>query len=511
MKTIRILAEKVYRLLIFLLIPLSVAGCGDIPDGEYSASVTLTGGSGKAYIESPCIITVSGDEVIADIVWSSSFYDYMIVDGVTYEPVNTEGNSKFRIPVVLGEDMAVKADTTAMSKAHLIDYTVRFDIIEDGEFSADAASEGHSGDAVTGREEAYDEGMSADLSAPEIEGLTYGSTDSNVYATGYAIHRYGGGYAVVSVNDGRNYLVIPEGGEVPRGADDSLVILQKPLDRIYLAASGAMCQFDAISAVGNIILSGIDRDDWYIEAAKEAMDEGRLIYGGRYSAPDYEMMINMNVNLAVENTMLLHTPKVQEKLESLGIPVFIDRSSYEEEPLGRCEWVKVYGLLEDKEAEAEKAFEAQKELAETVTGLEPSGKTVAIFALNSNHQVTIKKSDDYFAKMVEEAGAVYLGPDSDDKSASTQMTISVEGFYDIARDADILIYNAAIEDAPESLAEFGTMDATFSEFKAYKEGNIWCTDKSLYQYANRIGSIMDDLGRIIAEGKEETEFFHKLR
>ena len=98
-----------------------------IKDGEYLCEVTLSGGSGKASIESPAKITVKDGKMTAVIVWSSSHYEYMTIGEVKYEPVNTEGNSTFEIPVELDRDIAVSALTTAMSEPHLIDYTIRFD------------------------------------------------------------------------------------------------------------------------------------------------------------------------------------------------------------------------------------------------------------------------------------------------------------------------------------------------------------------------------------------------
>ncbi len=100
----------------------------DLEDGTYTAEVTLEGGSGRATIESPATLTVKDGEVIASIVWSSPNYDYMIVDGEKYLPVNTEGNSVFEIPVVsLEKPLEVVADTVAMSKPHEIEYTITFD------------------------------------------------------------------------------------------------------------------------------------------------------------------------------------------------------------------------------------------------------------------------------------------------------------------------------------------------------------------------------------------------
>ena len=96
-------------------------------DGEYSASVVLEGGSGRASVDSPAVLTVADGKMTATIVWSSPNYDYMIVDGEKYLPTNTEGNSTFEIPVsALGTPLVVTADTVAMSTPHEIEYTLTF-------------------------------------------------------------------------------------------------------------------------------------------------------------------------------------------------------------------------------------------------------------------------------------------------------------------------------------------------------------------------------------------------
>ncbi|MBR1441796.1 MAG: hypothetical protein IJ589_11315, partial [Lachnospiraceae bacterium] len=110
--------------LLMVLLTFCMMGCGGTSEREYTASVILSGGSGRASVQSPCRITEKNGKTTADIIWSSPNYDYMIVAGKTYYPVNTEGNSEFIIPVELEVDMAVQADTMAMSTPHLIDYTL---------------------------------------------------------------------------------------------------------------------------------------------------------------------------------------------------------------------------------------------------------------------------------------------------------------------------------------------------------------------------------------------------
>ena len=100
----------------------------DKEDGEYSIQVDLEGGSGKASVTSPTILTVEDGKAYAQIQWSSSNYDYMIVDGEKYLPTNEEEmNSVFEIPVLsMDESMPVIADTTAMGAPHEIDYHLTF-------------------------------------------------------------------------------------------------------------------------------------------------------------------------------------------------------------------------------------------------------------------------------------------------------------------------------------------------------------------------------------------------
>ncbi len=95
-------------------------------DGKFLCDVTLKGGSGKATVESPALVTVKEGKATAVIVWSSPNYEYMLVNGERFEPVNESGNSTFEIPVVLDKEMEVSASTIAMSQPHLIDYTLLF-------------------------------------------------------------------------------------------------------------------------------------------------------------------------------------------------------------------------------------------------------------------------------------------------------------------------------------------------------------------------------------------------
>jgi len=101
-----------------------------LPADAFAAAdvdVTLVGGTGKASVASPAVLTYADGQDYAEITWSSPNYSYMILDDVKYMPINTEGNSVFKIPVTLNVDMPVIACTTAMSTPKEIEYTLRFD------------------------------------------------------------------------------------------------------------------------------------------------------------------------------------------------------------------------------------------------------------------------------------------------------------------------------------------------------------------------------------------------
>ena len=499
--------------------------CADLTDGRYMIEVALSGGSGRASVASPCGVSVSNGKVTAEIVWSSPHYDYMIVGDETYLPVNTEGNSVFEIPVAdLDEALPVRADTTAMGTPHEIAYTLSFDsstLEKADEEKAEAGADGADASGTAGQEtesgstgaekpapaENPDSGADWEQLLADAEALVpVVSVEENAAADCFRICSCAGGGTLILTDDGGKYLILPEGGEVPEETGD-MIVLGAPVERIYLAASAAMCQFADIGAVDRIAFSGLQQEDWYIEDAVSAMEEGSLVYAGKYSSPDYELLLSGDCSLAVESTMILHTPKVREKLTEIGIPVMIDRSSYEADPLGRTEWIRVYGALTGKKEEAEAVFEDQRTLAYETGAAEPTGKTAAFFYLNSHHQVVTRSPEDYMARMIEMAGLTYIGPEK--TGSRSAVTMTMEDFYLLAADADYLIYNATIAGAVDSLEALGNADPVLGDFRAVREGNVYCTTQSVYQKSNAAGSMIREL-RAMTEGPVQGAFLRKL-
>ena len=343
--------------------------------------------------------------------------------------------------------------------------------------------------------------------------LTYDHSMELEYAKMFAVDYYQNDYALVTIADDGKYLIVPEGESVPEDMDKDITVLQQPIQNIYLAASAAMDMFVATDALDAVRFSSLKADGWYIEEAKKAMEDGDIIYAGKYSAPDYEMILNENCGLAIENTMILHTPEVKEQMEKFNIPVLVDHSSYESDPLGRTEWVKLYGVLTGKEDAAVKAFEEQKQYVQELSDVETTGKTVAFFYVTTAGTVSVRKSNDYVPKMIDIAGGEYVFRNlKGEDNAASSVNMQMEEFYAQAKDADYLVYNSTIDGNLASIDDLLAKNSLFADFKAVQNGNVWCIGKNLYQDTMDTGSIIHDFHEMLtSEDTDELTYMYKLK
>ena len=329
-------------------------------------------------------------------------------------------------------------------------------------------------------------------------------------ATEFSITQLTDGYELITVPATGKLLLVPEGMGKPVDLPDDVIVLYRPVDRIYLAATSAMDFFRALDGVASVRFSGTKADGWAIDEAKDAMERGDMLFAGKYNAPDYELLLKERCDLALESTMIYHSPAISEKLAGYGIPVLIERSSYEQDPLGRMEWIKVYGAILGREAEAEALFDAEVQSVEAIGNLPKSGKTVAFFYVTGAGAVNVRKSDDYVVKMLETAGGAYVFSDLSSGSALSTVNMTMESFYTAAKDADVLIYNSTIDGEIYTLAELLDKSPLFSEFRAVQNGDVWCTGKNLFQEPMGIGKLIGDFYRVLSDGDGELQYLHKL-
>ena len=496
----------------------------EFQDGTYQMEVELLGGSGRASVTSPAKVEIKDGKAVATLEWSSPNYDYMVVDGEKYLPVNTEGNSVFQIPVeAFDQDIAVIADTVAMSTPHEIEYTLNFHAGENGQNAAKADTTGQedADGAEKGQQTAAVGGNPAKTAAAP---LTYDHSMELSYAENCAVDYYEGGYKLLTTRlNGDRILIVPKHQQAPEDAEalvspsaegepGKLIVLQEPVKNLYLVASSVMDMFAQLDSMDAISMCGLKEEDWYIPAAKQAMKDGTLLYAGKYSQPDYELLLSQNCSMAIEKSMIYHTPEVMEKLDEFGIPTLVEYSSYEEHPLGRVEWVRFFGALLDQEEKADQLFERQKEALKRVEAEESTGKTVAFFYITSNGLVQVRQSTDYIPKMIELAGGKYVFENlGDPDSRRSTVNLQLEDFYDGAQDADFLVYNTTIDRQVQTLEDLLKKCSLLKDFKAVKNHQVWCTTEDMYQQSMSAGNLIEDFHRMLTGDDKETRYLYRLK
>lgn len=511
----------------------------EFQDGTYQMEVELLGGSGRASVTSPAKVEIKNGKAVATLEWSSPNYDYMVVDGEKYLPVNTEGNSVFQIPVeAFDQDIAVIADTVAMSTPHEIEYTLNFHAGNAVTAGAGGAENGQQAgaDGTGAAAGANDTGMSAGKNAgakgtsaatgsnSTADPLVYDHSMELFYAENFAVDYYEGGYKLLTTRlNGDRILIVPKHQQAPEDAEalvspsaegepGKLIVLQEPVKNLYLVASSVMDMFAQLDSMDAISMCGLKEEDWYIPAAKQEMKDGTLLYAGKYSQPDYELLLSQNCSMAIENSMIYHTPEVMEKLDEFGIPTLVEYSSYEEHPLGRVEWVRFFGALLDQEEKADQLFEKQKEALKRVEAEESTGKTVAFFYITSNGLVQVRQSTDYIPKMIELAGGKYVFENlGDPDSRRSTVNLQLEDFYDGAQDADFLVYNTTIDRQVQTLEDLLKKCSLLKDFKAVKNHQVWCTTEDMYQQSMSAGNLIEDFHRMLTGDDKETRYLYRLK
>lgn len=347
-----------------------------------------------------------------------------------------------------------------------------------------------------------------------LENAPAGSMDLQ-YAEEFSVDYYSGGFYVITIGGTDKFLLVPQDKDIPEDVPAEMTVIKQPVKNIYLAASSAMDLFDGINSLDSIRASSTKEKDWSLPRIKSAMENGQILYAGKYSAPDYELILSEKCSLAIQSTMIYHKPEVKEMLENQGIPVMVERSSYEAHPLGRMEWIKLYGLLVGKEKEAEDFFNEKIGLLESIVTDEATGKTAAFFYIGSNGNVNVRKSGDYISKIIELAGGQYAFSaedlNIDDNDLST-MNIQFETFYAIAKDTDFLIYNSTVDGGISDVGQLIEKNSLLADFKAVQNGNVWCTEKNMFQQTTGAADVIYEMSKIFSgETDEDLDFFYQLK
>ena len=336
------------------------------------------------------------------------------------------------------------------------------------------------------------------------------------YAKEFRVDYYEDGYDVITI-EGDEYLLVPEGMPVPDEIGSEVTVLQQPLENLYVASSSAMDLFLQAGAIDRVDMTSTSAENWTLPEIREKVISDDILFVGKYSAPDYEVVLDEGCGLAVENTMISHTPEVKEKLEQLGIPVLVERSSYEESPLGRVEWIKLYGLLTGQLDTAEQFFEKSVQQVQAVEketkNQGEDAPTVVFFYFTASGYVNVRTPHDYISQMIDLAGGKYAfsAEELGDQGTRSSVNMDPEQFYAAAKDADIMIYNSTVEGEISSLDALLEKSPLMKDCKAVLNGTVWCTGQNMFQQVSGTAEMISDLHAVISGDSEQSlRFLHRL-
>lgn len=476
----------------------------EIQDGEYDLYVSLSGGSGKATIKSPTKAKVIDGTIALVIEWSSSNYDYMIVGEDKLLPINDEGNSVFEIPIdSLDGEITVIADTVAMSKPHEIEYAIRYSRNNSDNVGDDTADSNKTSNNEIVNTKVEDEEVSSWIENHKVTGKL-----EREYAERFGVSYYDNKYCMVVINGTDYYMLNGDEFSIPNDIPKGVTVIDVPLKNIDLVSTSTVDYFACLDALDGVSFTSIKQNDSVDEKVTNLIAQDKIKYAGKYSAPDYELLLSGGCSLVVENTMITHTPDVLLQLHNIDIPTLIDYSSHEPSPIGRMEWIKLYGLLSGKLKEAEQIFE---EKASNINSkFEKNDKKVAYFYVSENGGVGIRKNQDYIVKLIDIAGGNYAFDGKNEYDGTGQMTIQKEAFFTEISDCDVLIYNSTINGGVTSKDELLSKFEIIGNTKAFKNDSVYCTRDNIYLSVMSLPEIADELNVVLCGG-EASEYFYKLK
>jgi iron complex transport system substrate-binding protein len=301
-----------------------------------------------------------------------------------------------------------------------------------------------------------------------------------LYARGFTVE-YHGNYKVVTVrtpwpgaSTNMKYLLVQRGAPPPEGYDDARVI-EIPSRRVITLSTTYIPYLYMLDLTDRII--GHD-DSRYVfnPSVRKMIEEGRIMEVGEGAKANVELVMALEPDLI----MTFHTGNEQDsypKLVEAGLPVVVNAEWNEQDPLAMAEWIKFIALYFNREAEAELIF---NRIVDEYGDLRTRTADVQIkptVLVGAPFQGTwwMAGGRSFFARLLEDAGALYLWKDNNDTGA---IPLDFEAVYARAAEAEFWINTGYWEQRADALEE----DPRFNEFRAYREGRMYNNNRRVNEY-----------------------------
>jgi iron complex transport system substrate-binding protein len=315
------------------------------------------------------------------------------------------------------------------------------------------------------------------------------------YAKGFQIENVAGDCQKVTDGQGRALLLVPQDRQAPAELQN-LPLIHTPVKRVVLTSTTQAALIRPLGELAGIIGVNIEKDQWYIDEIKAGIEKGDIQLIGSGMGPlDYDKIVALKPDIVFLSGGSSDDAQVLKKLEELKIPVAVDKSWLENDPLGRYEWTKFIGAFFGKGQEAGNVFTDVVENCRAVTAkaADAKDKPKVFWGMTYQGKAYVPGADSYVAKMIEMAGGDYLFKDNKGTGSST---ITLEEYYARAREADVFISDSMPNYGIDSIAKLTEQEQVLADLPTIKAGKVWCYQPWYYQSLDKTDEIIMDLAAI---------------
>jgi iron complex transport system substrate-binding protein len=343
-----------------------------------------------------------------------------------------------------------------------------------------------------------------------------GGTTGLMYATHFSIERLDGGAKLVTDFDGRRCLLVPEGVETPKVAAD--MIVRTPVKRAFFMSATQAGFLDALgdeSLFDSIIAVTVPADDWVIRPVAEGLRSGRIKYIAQNSAgaQDIETVVGLKPDIIFAGVMAPGSDDTFAQFDEAGLPYAVTGEWLEDTNIAAFEWIKFIAAFYNKDDEADAVFEHRlgrlEELIELAASIPEGGRPVVASGLIYNGVAYTQGGDSVMAGEWWKAGGRYFLPEG---SGDGQLRLTMEEFFDKARNADILLSHSIPPYMPDTRALLEE-SPLFAEFKAFQNDRIYVLSAGYYMNVARIDNKFEETAAIFQPGLFKSDlglFYEKL-
>ncbi|CAA7603232.1 ABC transporter periplasmic binding domain protein [Acididesulfobacillus acetoxydans] len=331
------------------------------------------------------------------------------------------------------------------------------------------------------------------------------------YAKGFKIENVAGGCQEVTDGEGRTLLLVPRGQQAP-SAYKNLPTIYTPVKRVVAVSTTEAAFLRPLGELGSIIGVTVDKKHWYINPVKEGMASGKIqmVGGGAGMGPlAYGKIVALKPDLVFMSTGTSGDVQTLKKLEELKIPVAVDNSWLESDPLGRLEWIKFIAAFYGKGQQADQFFaqavQKVSAIKEKVAG--DKDKPKVLWGMIYQGKAYVPGGDSYAAKMIALAGGDYLFKNL---KGTGSVPITLEEYYAKGKEANVYISDTMPDYGVTSIADISKQSPVLAGFPTLRQGKVWCYQPWYFQSLDKTAEVIGDLAEIfhphLFPGRQLKEF-----